>query len=142
VSFWTQHAKKRNISLIIHNVDPIITAEKIASLFDMPQDMLKILPSRMQTLYHAETSPVKEMSTSAACTNEFSNIMRLVTCAKIVRNAATAGLFVQAVSILIGLVLVVMESLLHIGVTPSWMIIFECAVSLITILCVNIRRMY
>ena len=142
VKFWTQHAVKRNISLILHNVDPIITADRISDLFDIPQEMLKILPAKMQNLYRAETAPVKEMSASVACTNSFSNIMRLIACSKVVRNAATAGIFIQAVSILIGLVLVVMESLLHVGVTPGWMIIFQCAVSLITILCVNIRRMF
>ncbi len=142
VKFWVHHAVKRDISLILHNVDPIITADRISSLFDISPEMFKILPAKMQNLYRAETAHVKEMSTSVACTNSFDNIMRLIACSKVVRNAATAGIFLQAVSILIGMVLVVMESLLHVGVTPGWMIIFQCAVSLITILCVNIRRMF
>ena len=142
VKFWVQQAMKRNMSLIVHSVDPIITLYRIAALFEIPQEMIKIIPSRMQEIYRAETAPVKEMSASMACTNSFSNVMRLIACSKVIRNAATAGIFLQAVSILIGLVLVLMESLLHVGVTTGWMIILQCVTSLITILCVNIRRMF
>ncbi|MBR1530279.1 MAG: hypothetical protein IJ642_13415 [Oscillospiraceae bacterium] len=142
VNFWVQQAVKRNLSLIIHSVDPIITKEKLSDLFDIPAEMVKIIPAKMSEIYRAETAPVKEMSASMACTNSFSNIMRLIACSKVVKNAATAGIFLQAVGILIGLVLVVMESLLHVGVTPAWMLILQCAVSLVTVLCVNIRRLF
>jgi len=142
VDFWVQQALKREMSLIIHTVDAVITKEKLAGLFHIPAEMIKIIPAKMAGIYHAETAPVKEMSASMACTNNFSNIMRLIACSKVVKNAATAGVFLQAVGILIGLVLVVMESLLHVGVTPAWMMILQCVVSLFTVLSVNIRRLY
>ncbi len=142
IKFWVQQALKRNIALIIHSVDPIINLSSVAELFEIPEDMIKILPFQMQNLYQEETSPMKEMSASMACTNSFSNIMRLIACSKIIKNAASAGIFLQAVTMLIGLVLVLMESLLHVGVTPGWMIILQCVTSLITILSVNIRRMF
>ncbi len=142
VDFWVQQALKRDLSLIVHSVDPIITSQKMADLFHVPEEMIKIIPAKMAEIYHAETGHVKEMSASMACTNSFSNIMRLIACSKVVKNAATAGIFLQAVGVLTGLVLVMMESLLHMGVTPAWMLILQCAVSLITILCVNIRRLF
>ena len=128
-----QNAVKRNISLIIHTVDPVITLSRISELFKIPEEMIKILPVKMQEIYDEETAAVKEMSASAACTNSFGSVMKLIIDAKIVRNAATVGIFLQAVSILIGLVLVLMESLLHVGVTPAWIIILQCITSLITV---------
>lgn len=142
VRFWVQQAMKSNMCLILHSVDPMITLYRVAALFEIPQEMIKIIPARLQNIYQAETAPVKEMSAPMACTNSFCNVMRLITAAKSVRNFATAGIFIQAVSMLIGLTLVVMEPLLHMGVTPAWILIFQCITLLITVLCVNIRRKF
>ncbi len=142
VKFWMHQAARRGISVILHTVDPIMTEEKLAALFEVSPEMLKILPMRMNYDYEEETAPVREMSASMACTNSFSSVMQLVACTKVIRTAASAGVFIQAVTILIGLVLVMMDALLHLGMTPGWMMILQCISSLLTVLFVNIRKLH
>ncbi len=142
VKFWMEKAVKRNMSLIIHTVDPVISLSRLSTLFNVPEEMIKILPVKMQEIYREETASVKEMSASAACPNSFGSIMKLIIDSQIVRNAATVGIFLQAVSILIGLAMVLMESLLHVGVTPAWIIILQCITSLITVAGVSIWRVF
>ncbi|MBD5142215.1 MAG: hypothetical protein HDT22_01195 [Ruminococcus sp.] len=142
VKSWVKQAMRHNMCFVLHSVDPMITLPKISSLFEIPQDMIKIIPAKMRGMYQEETTPVKEMSASMACTNDFSNVTQLIIATKVVRNAALIGIFVQAVTLLIGVALVLMEPLLHLGITSSWMMILQTATALLTVLCVNIRRLY
>lgn len=142
VKSWVKQAMRHNMCLILHSVDPMITLYRISSLFEIPQDMIKIIPAKMRGIYAAETAPVKELSASMACTNDFSNIVQLIISTKIVRRAAMVGIFVQAVTILLGLALVLMEPMLHLGITPGWIMILQCATAVLTFLCVNVRRWY
>lgn len=142
VKSWVKQAMRHNMCFILHAVDPVITLSKISSLFDIPQDMIKIIPAKMRGIYQEETEPVKEMSASLACTNDFSNVAQLIIATKIVRNSAMVGIFVQAVTLLIGIALVLMEPLLHLGITSGWMIILQTATAVLTVLCVFIRRFY
>lgn len=142
VKSWVKQAMRHNMCLILHSVDPMITLYRISSLFEIPQDMVKIIPSKMRNLYLSETAPVKEMSASLACTNHFSNMAQLIISTKIVRRASMFGIFVQAVTLLLGLALVLMEPLLHLGINSGWMIILQCVTVILTLLCVNIKRLY
>lgn len=142
VKSWVRQAMRHNMCLILHSVDPMITLYRISSLFEIPQDMIKIIPSKMRSLYLSETIPVKEMSASLACTNDFSNMAQLIISTKIVRRASVIGVFVQAVTVLLGLALVLMEALLHLGINSGWMIILQCVTVIMTLLCVNIRKLY
>ncbi|MDE6088192.1 MAG: hypothetical protein K2G25_07370 [Oscillospiraceae bacterium] len=142
VKSWVKQAMRHNMCLILHSVDPIITLYRISSLFEIPQDMIKIIPSKMRSMYLSETMPVKELSASLACTNDFSNMAQLIIATKIVRKASLTGIFVQAVTVLLGLALVLMEALLHLGINSGWMIILQCITVILTLLCVNIKKLY
>ncbi|MDE5768364.1 MAG: hypothetical protein K2H82_03160 [Oscillospiraceae bacterium] len=142
VKSWVKQAMRHNMCLILHSVDPIITLYRISSLFEIPQDMIKIIPSKMRSMYLSETVPVKELSASLACTNDFSNMAQLIIATKIVRRASVTGVFVQAVTVLLGLALVLMEALLHLGINSGWMIILQCITVILTLLCVNIKKLY
>lgn len=142
VKSWVKQAMRHNMCLILHSVDPMITLHRISSLFEMPQDMIKIIPSKMRSMYLAETAPMKEMSTSLACTNDFSNMTQLLISTKVVRRASVIGTSIQAVTILLGFALGLMESLLHLGINSGWMIILQCITVILTLLCVYPRKLY
>ncbi|MDE6658359.1 MAG: hypothetical protein K2J88_07250, partial [Oscillospiraceae bacterium] len=142
VKSWVKQAMRYNLCFILHSVDPMITLQKVSSLFEIPQHMVKIIPAKMRGIYQEETAPLKEMSASLACTNDFSNIAQLIIATKIVRNSATVGIFVQAVTVLIGIALILMEALLHLGITSGWIMLFQIITAVLTVLCVNIRRLY
>jgi Cu+-exporting ATPase len=140
VKYWAKQAMRHNLCLILRTVDPMITLHRMAELFDIPQESVKIIPARMQPEYDAETEPVESMSASMACNGSFCGMAQLIIGAKVLRHAAAFGVFIQAVTILLGLGLVLLEVLLHVGLTPGWMLVLQCAATLVTLLAVNIRR--
>lgn len=142
VKFWTKQCAKRGVCLIMRSVDPMITLNRIATTFEIPASMLKIIPARMHGEYGRETAPVENMSASMACTGGFSSLASLIIATKVLRSTAMFGVFVQAVSVLLGIGLVLMEAVLGLGLTPAWMLIFQIGTSLLTMLTVNIRRTY
>lgn len=142
VKFWTKQCARHNLCLILRSVDPMITLNRISSTFDIPSSMLKIIPARMHREYEKETAPIEKMSASMACTGGFSSAAHLIIGAKVLRRAAMFGVFMQAVAILLGVGLVLMEAILGLGLTPAWMLVLQLVTSFLTIIAVNIRRTY
>ena len=142
VKFWTKQCVKHNICLILRSVDPMITLNRIETTFEMPSGMLKIIPARMHKEYDKETAPVETMSASMACSGSFGSAAQLIIGTKVLRRAAMRGVFVQAVGILLGIGLVLMESILGLGLTPAKMLMFQFTMTLLTLITVNIRRTY
>ncbi len=142
VKFWAKQAVRHGICLILRSVDPVITIARIASLFEIPQEMIKIIPQKLHAEYAAETSPVEKMSSSMATTGGFGSVAQLIVGAKVLRSTAMIGVFVQAVSLLLGLGIVLLEALVNVGMTPGWMLVLQCILTVITVMFVNIRKIY
>lgn len=142
VKFWTQQCSRRGVCLIMRSVDPIVTLNRIAGIFEIPATMLKVIPAKMHVEYEKETAPVETMSASMACTGGFSSAANLIIGAKVLRRASMFGVFVQAVAVLLGIGLVMFEAVLGLGFTPAWMIVYQALTSLLTVMAVNIRRTY
>lgn len=140
VQYWAKHVTRRGICMILHCVDPIITISRISSLFDIPQESIKILSAKMQEDYAAETASVENMSASMACSGTFSGMAQLVLGTKAVRKAAAIGVIIQAVSILFGIGIVLMQEVLNVGLSPVWMLLMQAVGAAITLLAANIRR--
>ncbi len=141
VKYWAKQTARRNMSLILHTVDAMITISRISALFEIPQEQIKILPTKMYPDYHAETAPVENMSASMACSGNFSGMAQLILGTKAVRRAAVFGVVLQAVTMLLGIGIVLMEVVLQIGLSPAWLLILQIVMAVITVLSVNIRRL-
>ena len=128
--------------MVVRSVDPMITINRLSRLLEVPQEMLKVLPVKLYKAYAQETTPVESMSASLATTSGFSSMAQLIIGTKVLRSAAFLGIFVQAVAILLGIGIVVMEAVLHVGLTPAWMLMLQLASTLLTLLVVNIRRIH
>ncbi len=142
VKFWAKQTVRNNICLILHSVDPMITLAGLSAMLEVPQGMLKIIPAKLHGEYRAETEPVEHMSASMASTGGFASVAQLLIGAKIIRHSAAFGVFIQAVSILLGLALVLMEATLHVGLTPAKMLLMQLVATLATLIAVNLRRIY
>ena len=142
VKFWTRQCMRHNICLILRSVDPMITLNRIETTFEIPSGMLKIIPARMHKEYDKETAPVETMSASMACNGSFAGAAQLLISTKVLRRAAMRGVFVQAVGILLGIGLVLMEAILGLGLSPARMMLFQGMMTLLTLLVVNIRKTY
>lgn len=140
VKYWADRLARNNVNLLIHSIDPMITQQKIAKVFGIPQENVRILPSRNFLEYRIETEPVERMGASAACSGSFSGVAQLLVGAKTIRRSAGIGIVIQALSILIGVGIALLEALLEVGMTPLWMLIIQCVAAAFTILAGNIRR--
>ena len=140
--FWAKQCCKHNMCMVVRSVDPMITINRLSRLLEVPQEMLKVLPVKLYKAYAQETTPVESMSASLATTSGFSSMAQLIIGTKVLRSAAFLGIFVQAVAILLGIGIVVMEAVLHVGLTPAWMLMLQLASTLLTLLVVNIRRIH
>ena len=142
VKFWMRQCVRHNICLILRTVDPMITLNRIETTFEMPSGMLKIIPARMHKEYEKETAPVETMSASMACNGSFAGVAQLLIGTKVLRRAATRGVFVQAVGILLGIGMVLMEAILGLGLSPARMMLFQGLMTLLTLVIVSIRKTY
>ena len=142
VKFWTKQCVRHNICLILRTVDPMITLNRLETTFEIPNGMLKIIPARMHKEYDKETAAVETMSASMACNGSFGSAAQLLIGTKILRRAAMRGVFVQAVAILLGIGIVLMEAILGLGLTPARMMLFQLMMTLLTLILVNIRKTY
>ncbi len=141
VKYWAKQAVRRNMSLIVHSVDAMLTISRISELFDIPQENIKVLPVKMYPEYEAETSPVENMSAPMACAGSFSGMAQLLIGTKSIRRAALFGVTLQAMTMLLGIGMVLMDVVLGIGMQPFWLLALHLSAAIITILSVNIRRL-
>jgi len=139
-TFWIQQCTDQDVCIILRSVDPIITLDKLSKLFDIPRELLKIIPARMHSEYFAEVKSVDTLSTSMACDGTFTALAQLIIGSKSVRRSAVLGVFLQAVGILLGMGLVVMEAILQVGLTPAKMLLLQLLISIITLIAVSVRR--
>ncbi len=142
VKFWAKQIQRHNLCLILRSVDPMITLHRVSELFDIPQDMIKLIPNKLSREYEEETRPEANLSASMACNGSFSSMAELIIGTKTIRSAAVFGVVLQAVSILFGIGIVLMQAVLHVGLTPGLMLVFHGAATVLTLLAVNIRRNY
>ncbi len=142
VKYWAKMVTRRGICLLLHSVDAMITIHRISELFDISQESVKVLPTKMAADYHEETAPMENMSASAACAGTFSGMAQIMLGTKTVRRAATFGIIVQAVTLLFAVGIVLMQEILQVGLTPVWMMILQAIASVITLITVNIRRIH
>ncbi len=142
IKFWAKQIQRHSLCLILRSVDPMITLHRISELFDIPQDMVKLIPNKLSREYEEETKPQPSLSVSMACNGSFSSMAELIIGTKTVRKASVLGIVLQAASILFGIAIVLMQVILHVGLTPLRMMIFHGIVALLTLLAVNIRRNY
>ena len=105
VRYWLKELEKQEMCVLVRSHDAIITLYRIAKLYDISQEMVKILPSRMHEDFNAETAPVKHTNASMACAGRFPGFVQLLLGAKSIRSAACLGVILQTASACLGLVI-------------------------------------
>ncbi len=140
VVYWAKQAASQNLCLILRSVDAMLTLRKISNLFDIPEEMIKIIPAKLHKEFRKETAPAENLSASMACNGSFTSMAQLIIGAKKIRRASFLGVLVQAVSAIFGFSMVLMEIVLNVGMNPLWMLAFQAVSLILTLLCVRIRR--
>lgn len=135
-----QALRQEQIALIIRSVDSCVTLRRISALFDVPEKLLKIIPTSMHHLFGREVADLGCVSASMTVGSGF-GAARLLLGARRVRRAAMTGLILQVVSALLGLSL----ALIHIFIgayeemNAQFFLLYHLILTTLTALTVRIR---
>lgn len=147
VKRWAKKLCKNKVFLIIKSIDPCVTQKKIASLFGIPEGMIRVLPRKLHEDFDYETRQAVRLSASMACTGRFSSLAQLILGTKVVHTSAVIGLILQTVSILLGLGLAMMLILSkafefdYFYMSACAMVIYNAAWAVLTYIAVSIKKL-
>ncbi len=144
---WTEKLIKKKVCIIVKSIDPFITQKKIASVYGIPQNMVKVIPKHLHNDFDEETKKSVRLSASMACTGRFTSMIQLILGIKVIHASAIIGLIVQTASILLGFGLSLMLILSkafesdYIYMSATAMVIYNLICTAITCIAVNIKKL-
>lgn len=95
---------ENGVSIVIKTTDSIITVEKLAEVFDIPPEKIKILPYSMHELYRAITHYTSRGSGAVSCNGTFSGFAEAILAAKKLIKDVNLGMYVMLGGALVGVV--------------------------------------
>lgn len=116
--------QRSNIYTIIRSVDSLVTLNRLSELFDVSPEYFRLVPFRMHKDFDEVTGYQPKQSALLACSGRFAAFSSLILSCRSIRGTVTAGIGIQAVSILLGiLICLAMVILRSFGEITSAMII-------------------
>lgn len=142
IRYWIEELERKGICLILKSNDALLSLSRIAELFDITADGVKIIPLRLHNDFDAETAPLKRASAALACSGRFSGMAQLLLGAKSIRASATLGVILQTAAcvlgILIALAYLIMQA--YTSLSASLFLIYQLIWTGVIVLSVNWRR--
>ncbi len=97
--------ERNKITVIVRSVDAMVSLSRLSEMFGVAPSMFKLLPFRFHADYDNQTSYTPQMSTPMICSGRFTSFTMLIVGAKRILKACTAGLSIQLLSAVLGVVL-------------------------------------
>lgn len=142
IRYWLDELERKGICLILKSNDALLSLSRIAELFDITADGIKLLPLRLHPDFDAETAPLKRTSAALACSGRFSGMVQLLLGAKSIRASATLGVILQTAAcvlgVLIALAYLIMQA--YAELTPAMFLVYQMIWTGVIVLSVNWRR--
>ena len=137
-----KHLEKKDIAIIIKSVDPFITINRLSSLFNYSDELLKIIPQRMVKDFNEETRKVKKISASMACSGKFTSFVQLIMGTKSIRKTVAAGVAIQSASALLGMIIIALNCIMGAAseLSAAMVLAYNAICTVITVLAVKIRK--
>lgn len=104
--------ERKGISLIVKSTDPNLTAEKIAQIYDLPLEMIRVISSKLHSDYEAMTAKKDMVPAGLSYTGDARSLFHGITAAISVKGAINLATVMQVVGILLGFGLMAFFSLL------------------------------
>ena len=136
-----QRLKEEQISVVVKSVDSCITLQRMTTLFGVPDSMLKILPSADNDLYEKETAPLQDVSASTIHDGSFFGTARLLLEARSIKRAATTGLLLQVIAVILGLSICIGYILVngYDNITSQTLLFFQLVMTGLTLLTTRLK---
>ena len=130
-----------NISLIVKSIDSIASVTRISRMFNIPEDMLKIIPAEYHDYCTKITSPVPKISASVICSGTLSSFAKAISNIKSIHQSALTGIILQSTAVIIGIFITL--AFLFLGaisdVTPLMLLFYNTVWTFITIIIMKVR---
>ena len=96
---------RNDVYVSVYSVDSMLTSEKISQVFDLPENMFKIIPSRFGEDYHEEISTVDEDNITLVVNEDFSTYINGIVCAKRMQIPVNVGRAVYLATVILGILI-------------------------------------
>jgi hypothetical protein len=138
---WLKEMERENIFMIIRSNDAILTQRRIAKMFHIREERLKIIPARLEKDFAAETAPMKTGSPSMLCAGRLAGFIQTIIGAKRIRAASNIGMVLQAVTACLGLLFAVIFIALkaYKDVTGGILLLYHIICTVFTVLSVRMK---
>lgn len=134
--------ERKGIGLIVRSTDPNLTANKIAQVYDLPPEMVHVIPAKLHGEFDVMTGQRQTAPANISFTGGASSLFHSIAAAISVKSAINLGNLLQAVGILLGYglmaVMILLGSMTDIGGLA--VIAFQLLWGLGTMLFSNLRR--
>jgi len=129
------------ISVIVKSIDPVITVTRISKLFDIPEDMIRIVPEQYHKYCDKLMSPVQKSSSSVICSGSLSSLTNALSETKSIHSSAVTGLVLQSTAAITALLLSAVFMFLGIlgQINPLTLVTYHTIWLLITTLIMKIK---
>ena len=128
--------ERNKITVIVRSVDAMVSLSRLSEMFGVAPSMFKLLPFRFHADYDNQTSYTPQMSTPMICSGRFTSFTMLIVGAKRILKACTAGLSIQLLSAVLGVVLAAVLALVgsFSQLTASFCILYTVIWAAVTLL--------
>ncbi len=132
-----QELTNNDVALVVKTTDSIITVAKLAEVFDIPPEKIRILPYSMHERFNHYTKYVSRGSGAVSCNGTFSGFGKAIFTAKKLMKDITLGMGIMLLGALLGVVCAaaaaltgntrLISSSMVMGWNLIWLIIAEAA---------------
>lgn len=137
-----QELTNKEVSIVIKTTDSIITVAKIAEVYEIPPERIKVLPYSMHELFSAFTRYTSRGCGAVSCNGTFSGFANAISAAKKVIGDIGIGVYVMLAGGLIGIAAVMAAAFTGNTqlLTPSMVLGWDTLWLLLTAAAQGIRR--
>ncbi len=139
---WLHELEREHIHLLVRSNDALLSQRRIAKMFEFPELLLKVIPSRLESDYEAETKPLQEASVTMLCAGKLSGFVQMIVGAKRIRRAANLGAILQVAAAALGLLYAMIFLLIGAeeDVSGGVILLYQLATALISISVVHLQE--
>ena len=141
IRHWLKELERENLFLLVRSNDALLSQRRISKMFGISEERIKVLPSRLESDFAAETAPLKHAAPSMLCAGRLAGFIQTIVGAKRIREAASLGLLLQIVTASIGFIYVILFVLLgaYKDISGGILLIYHLICSIVTIMAVRMK---
>ncbi len=141
VRHWLRELEMEGIFLLVRSNDALLSQRRVSKMFGFPENMLKILPSRLEADYAAETVPLQSGKPSMLCAGRLPGFVQTIIGARRIRSAANLGMIIQAVTACLGLLYVLIFIVFgaYSDISGGILLMYHLICTLITVVAVKMK---